>query len=60
MVLDQLRANPETVAIPVLLMTAEHGALRQHAARIQELGATPLQKPFEPDRLWQMIEQLAA
>ena len=59
-VLDHLRADGLTSAIPVILMTADHGALRRHAVRLQELGATPLPKPFEPDRLWQMITQLAA
>ncbi len=59
-VLDQLRAEPETVTIPVILITADHDALRRHAARIKELGATPLPKPFEPDRLLHLIEQLAA
>ncbi len=59
-ILVQLRANPETVTLPVILITADHDALRRHAARIKELGATPLPKPFEPDRLRQMIESLAA
>ena len=57
-VLDQLRAEPETVAIPVILMTAAHDALRSHAVRIKELGATPLPKPFEPDRLLHLIERV--
>ncbi len=58
-VLVQLRANPETVAIPVILMTADHDALRTHAARIKQLGATPLPKPFELIRLLHLIEQIA-
>ncbi len=58
-VLVQLRAIPETVTIPVILMTADHDALRRHAARIKELGAMPLPKPFEPDRLLHLIEQVA-
>jgi CheY-like chemotaxis protein len=54
-VLAHLRAESETCLLPVLLLTADHGALRQHAADLLELGAVPLSKPFEVDHLLQLI-----
>ncbi len=59
-VLDRLCADAQAAAIPVVLMSCDDDALRRHAGRIQELGATPLPKPFEPARLWQMIKQFVA
>ncbi len=59
-VLAQPRDDALTVMIPVILMSADHAALTRHAARLRELGATSLRKPFYLDRLCQMVEQATA
>jgi two-component system phosphate regulon response regulator PhoB len=59
-VLAQLRADKLMATIPVILMSADHGALTRHAARLRALGATSLRKPFYLDRLCQMVQQAAA
>lgn len=57
-ILGGLRATPTTAAIPVFLMSADHTALDEHSPYLHQLGATLLLKPFEPDRLLQMIEHV--
>jgi two-component system phosphate regulon response regulator PhoB len=59
-VLAQLRADKLMATIPVILMSADHGALTRHAARLRALGATSLRKPFYLDRLCLMVQQAAA
>jgi CheY-like chemotaxis protein len=57
-VLEQLRADEMTAQLPVLVMSADHLVLDGYAARFRELGATPVKKPFDVDRLLVVIEQI--
>ncbi len=59
-ILVQLRADAATAHVPVILMSCDDAALARHVAHFHELEALPLVKPFDPNRLLQMIEQLAA
>jgi CheY-like chemotaxis protein len=59
-VLEQLRRDPATAATPVTLMTADFLALAREAARLQQLRATVLKKPFGPDELERLVEQTIA
>ena len=58
--LAQLRGDDTTAQVPVILMSADHAALVDYAARLTELHALPLTKPVERNRLYQMVEQAAA
>lgn len=58
-VLERLRAEPVTALIPVLLLTADHAALRHHAADLLELGAIPVRKPFDVDHMLGLIQHAA-
>ena len=59
-ILAQIRADDVLARVPVILMSADHAALVRHATRLHELDALPLMEPFDPDHLYQMMEQLAA
>lgn len=55
-VLTQLRADPETQAIPIVIVTAD--ASEGQAERFQSLGATAyLTKPFDVRRFLQVVDQ---
>lgn len=55
-ILARLRADPMTSMIPAILMTGDHDALQRHSARLVELHATPLRKPFDVDHVLHMVE----
>ncbi len=57
-VLEQLRADPATRHIPVILCSADAPALAARAERVQELGVLILAKPFDLDALWTLVRQV--
>jgi len=53
----QLRADPETAAIPVIFFTANLDGLRAHIPNYQEQGALVLSKPFREEELLAVVER---
>jgi CheY-like chemotaxis protein len=56
-VFEHLRRNPKTSSIPVIFFTANADKLRQRLPDFQEKGATLLPKPFNVDRLLELVNQ---
>jgi CheY-like chemotaxis protein len=56
-VFEHLRQNPQTSAIPVIFFTANADKLRQRLPDYHEKGATLLPKPFNVDRLLDLVNQ---
>lgn len=54
--LEAMRAEPALVAMPVLVVTSERATER--VARMQELGAVHLNKPFLPEQLRDIVLEL--
>lgn len=50
-VLEELRRERATGAIPVIVCSADHRALREQAARLARLGCAVVEKPFDLDDL---------
>jgi DNA-binding response OmpR family regulator len=59
-VLDQLRAQEVTAAIPVFLMSSDHAALKAHATILGQFRARPLAKPFDLQLLSDEVDRAAA
>jgi CheY-like chemotaxis protein len=57
MLLDQLGRNPYTAGIPVIVCTADAGALASHEAVLRERGIRCLAKPFDVRDLLRSVEQ---
>jgi CheY-like chemotaxis protein len=58
-VLELLREDPSTAHIPVILCSAAEPALRQHAHRVEGIGAVEaVSKPFDVDHLLGVIARL--
>lgn len=56
-VVERLQANPDTRAIPVILLTAR--VLPSDQARFALLGvAGVIAKPFDPVQVWQQVAQI--
>lgn len=58
-ILEQLRADPQTATIPVVICTADEGFLREHAAELANRGIPCLAKPFEIDDLIAVVSRAA-
>ena len=56
-VFEHLRQNPKTSAIPVIFFTANADKLRQRLPDFREQGAALLPKPFNVDRLLELVNQ---
>ena len=54
--LQQLRTNPATAAIPVVLATSDRDFVRGEREAIRAHGAEVLEKPFAPDALLTIVE----
>lgn len=54
-VFHSIRADPETQAIPVIFFTANANKLRQRLPNYQRMGAELLPKPFNLDRLLDLV-----
>jgi len=57
--LQQLRADPATAGIPVLVTTADGAFLRERAGEARALGAEVLALPFDLDDLLAAVRRLA-
>jgi CheY-like chemotaxis protein len=55
--LEQVRADPALGSVPVIVMTADAEALRQHAAGLYGDGLPLLAKPFDLDELLSIVQQ---
>jgi len=58
--LQQLRADPQTAGLPVIFLTAHAENLRRRLPNFAALGAQLLPKPFEVERLLQLVRQAVA
>ena len=56
-VLDKLKFNSQTAQIPVVVCSADIRALREESGRLQSLGITAIEKPFDLDALQAAIRQ---
>jgi two-component system, cell cycle response regulator DivK len=54
--LQQLRTNPATAAIPAVLATSDRDFVRGEREAIRAHGADALEKPFEVDALLKIVE----
>ena len=57
-VLEELRADPTTAGIPVIICSADGRVLQEKAATIQALNGEVLEKPFHLDVLQAKINML--
>ena len=57
-VLEQIRADPHTAALPVLFLTAYSDLVRRHMVDYQARGAELLPKPFQIDTLIAMVKRI--
>ncbi len=53
--LDQLRTDPATAEIAIIVCSADHRALRTHANHIRDHGCLILEKPFDLDNLLEVV-----
>jgi CheY-like chemotaxis protein len=58
--LDRLRRDPGTAAVPVLICSADHEGLSEHAERLSADGYTALAKPFDLEDLLAAVSTLLA
>ena len=56
LLLQELRTDPTTAAIPVLLMTSDGEFVHQHRNEVQALGSEVLEKPFALDHLIKRVQ----
>jgi len=57
-ILADLRANPETAALPVIVCTADQQFLRSRASDLASQNAASVAKPFDLDHLLGTIERV--
>lgn len=55
-----VRGNPLTATLPLLICSADVAGIARHAPFLQKQHVTPLNKPFDLDRLLSLIRQLIA
>ncbi len=55
--LHQLRADPHTMNLPVIFLTANQHVVRRQAPNYAELGALLLSKPFQVDQLLALVKK---
>lgn len=54
-VLRQIKSDLQLKAIPVIVCTADHQSLAQHAPLLESTGAVGLPKPFDIDDLLSLL-----
>lgn len=54
--LEQMRADPAHAGVPVIVISSERGTER--VARMQELGAVHVPKPFTPEQLRDVVRDI--
>lgn len=57
-VLDELRADPETRSIPVVIWSADASLLNERQEQLQGAGVRVLAKPFEIDDLFRLLDEV--
>jgi CheY-like chemotaxis protein len=57
-VIQQMRSNPATANIPVILYSADSRSLREQAVGLSDTHCTILDKPFTIERLLATVVQL--
>jgi CheY-like chemotaxis protein len=57
-VLEVLRLSPETRHIPVVISSADFGALQQRERLLHDKGIAVLYRPFDVDELYAMVERV--
>lgn len=55
-ILRELRDDPSTAVVPVILFTADRRALQENEGRMKDLTVGVLCKPFELDELYQALD----
>jgi CheY-like chemotaxis protein len=55
-ILEELKTDPKTCAIPVVVWSGASDELRDKQAWLAERGIPVLAKPFEIDRLYEILE----
>jgi CheY-like chemotaxis protein len=55
-ILEELKTDPKTCAIPVVVWSGASDQLRDKQAWLAERGIPVLAKPFEIDRLYEILE----
>jgi len=54
--LQELRTDPATSTIPAVLVTSDRDFVRSYKNEVRALGGQVLEKPFDPDKLLQIVE----
>ncbi len=57
-VFQQMRADPATVDIPVILFTANAHVLERRLPKFRGMGASLLPKPFDVEKLISLVEEV--
>ena len=57
-VLEVLRLSPETRHIPIVISSADFGALQQRQRLLQDKGIEVLYRPFDIDELYGVVERI--
>lgn len=57
-VLERLRLDPTTTAIPVIICSADSAFLREKALSLQQLRCDTLEKPFDLDMLLEKVARM--
>jgi CheY-like chemotaxis protein len=56
-ILTDLRANPETAALPIIVCTADQQFLRSQASLLRSYNAASIAKPFDLDNFLDVIKR---
>jgi hypothetical protein len=54
--LQELRTDPATAAIPAVLATSDRDFVHSHGTEVRALGGHMLDKPFDDDKLLKIVE----
>jgi len=57
-VLEVLRLSPETRKIPIIISSADFGALQLRERFLHDKGIEVLYRPFDVDELYAMVERI--
>ncbi len=58
LLLQDLRTDPATTAIPAVLATSDRDFVRSHRDQVQALGGEVLDKPFDTNKLLKIVETI--
>ena len=57
-VLEVLRLGAETRRIPIIISSADFGALQQREAFLRQKGIEVLYRPFDPEELYALVNRV--